>query len=291
MTSPSDPGREPEGPEENTTGHEWDGIRELDNPLPRWWLWIFYACIAFAVGYWVLMPAWPGVTGYTRGILGQSDRANLDRDMAALRAQRGVQSARLQTATLQQIEADETLRTHATNIARSIYADNCGTCHGAGGSGLPGYPNLRDDVWLWGGSLDDIYRTITFGVRAGHAETRTSRMPAFGRDEILQPVQIDDVTEYVVRLSGRPADAAMAGRGREVFAMQCVACHGAQGRGDPRQGAPNLTDREWLYGSSRQAIRDQIVNGRGGVMPAWGSRFDDATRRALAVYIHTESGQ
>ncbi len=97
-------------------------------------------------------------------------------------------------------------------------------------------------------------------------------MPAFGRDEILQPVQIDDVTEYVVRLSGRPADAAMAGRGGEVFAMQCVACHGAQGRGDPRQGAPNLTDREWLYGSSRQAIRDQIVNGRGGVMPAWSYR-------------------
>jgi cytochrome c oxidase cbb3-type subunit 3 len=289
MTAPSDD-RPEASIEDGDTGHEWDGIRELDNPLPRWWLWIFYATVAFSVGYWVLMPAWPGISGYSRGILNQSDRANVARDLAALQTMRGAQAAQLQQASLQQIEADPMLRNYASNIGRSIFGDNCATCHGAGGIGARGYPNLRDDVWLWGGSLDDIYRTITVGVRSGHPDARNSQMPAFGRDGILQPAQIDDMTEYVVAISHRQADAAAVARAAPVYRDNCIACHGPAGQGMQSQGAPNLTDREWLYGSSREAIRDQIVNGRGGVMPSWATRFDDATRRALAVYLRSEAG-
>ena len=291
MTTPSDADApQTDEPLANSTGHEWDGIRELDNPLPRWWLWIFYITIAIAVVMWVLYPAWPGITGYTRGILGQSDRVEVTQQLAALQAQRGAQGARLQGATLQQIEADPTMRAYAVNVGRSIFGDNCATCHGVAGTGGPGYPNLRDDVWLWGGSLDDIFHTLTVGVRSTHPDTRMSQMPAFGRDQILQPGQISDLTEYVVALSHRPADAAAVNRARQVYADNCVACHGPAGLGNQQLGAPNLTDSEWLYGSTRTAIHDQIVNGRGGVMPTWGARFDDATRKALAVYIHSEAG-
>jgi cytochrome c oxidase cbb3-type subunit 3 len=287
MTAPSE---EPSDLPEASTGHEWDGIRELDNPLPRWWLWIFYATIVFSIGYWVAMPAWPLVNDYTRGVLNQSDRADVERQLADLRSRRSVQMARLGSASLQQIEADPVLRAYAVNVGRSVFGDNCATCHGGGGAGAPGYPNLRDDVWLWGGSLDDIYRTITVGVRASHPETRISQMPAFGRDEMLTEAQISDATEFVLALSRQPSDAAAAARGRTLFAEQCASCHGAGGQGNVQMGAPNLTDGEWLYGRSRQAIRDQIYYGRGGVMPTWGQRFDEETRRALAVYVHSEAG-
>lgn len=273
-----------------TTGHEWDGIRELDNPLPRWWLVIFYACIVWSVGYWVAMPAWPLISDYTRGVLGHSQRLDVDAAVAALKADRAGLGEKLAKATPQEIEADPKLQQAALAWGKSAFGDNCATCHGVAGTGGPGYPNLRDDVWLWGGTLDDIFQTITVGVRSTHPDTRTSQMPAFGRDQLLQPAQISDLTEYVVALSHRPADAGAVNRARQVYADNCVACHGPTGVGNPQLGAPNLTDSEWLYGSTRAAIRDQIVNGRGGVMPTWGARFDEATRKALAVYIHSEAG-
>ena len=273
-----------------TTGHEWDGIKELDSPLPRWWLWIFYASIVFAIGYWILMPAWPGINGYTPGLLHRSDRAQVAVELSALKTQRGAQGARLARASLEQIEKDPQLQAYALAVGQSVFGDNCATCHGAGGVGAKGYANLRDDVWLWGGSLEDIQRTITHGVRSNDPEARVSQMPAFGRDEILQPGQIADLTEYVVALSGRRADPAAAARAAPVFAAQCVTCHGAAGLGNPTLGAPNLTDRDWLYGADRASIRDQIVNGRGGVMPAWGHRFDANTIKALTVYIHANAG-
>lgn len=285
MTAPSDP-REP-----NTTGHEWDGLREFDNPLPRWWLWIFYGCIAFAIGYWVLMPAWPGINGYTRGTLGQSDRANVVRELAALKLQRAGMMNRLAGASLEQIEQDPELQSFALNVGQSVFGDNCATCHGQGGIGRPGYANLRDDVWLWGGSLQDILKTITVGVRSDHPDTRMSAMPAFGRDGILTAAQVNDLTEYVVALSRRPANAGAVSRAGQLFADNCVSCHGAQGLGNQQVGAPNLTDRDWLYGGEREAIRAQIQNGRGGVMPTWGARFDEPTLKALAVYIHANSGR
>ncbi|MBS0409966.1 MAG: cytochrome-c oxidase, cbb3-type subunit III [Proteobacteria bacterium] len=273
-----------------TTGHEWDGIKELDTPLPRWWLWIFYASIAFAVVYWILMPSWPGITGYAPGILHKSDRAQVVTDLAALKAQRSAQASRLATADLATIEKDPQLQAYALAVGQSIFGDNCATCHGTGGTGAKGYPNLRDDVWLWGGSLEDIQRTITHGVRSTDPEARTSQMPAFGRDQILQPGQIDNLTEYVVSLSHRPANTAMAAAAAPVFQANCASCHGPQGLGNQQFGAPNLTDADWLYGSDRASIKDQIWNGHGGVMPNWGKRFDANTIKALTVYIHANAG-
>ncbi|WIY68772.1 cytochrome-c oxidase, cbb3-type subunit III [Aquidulcibacter paucihalophilus] len=273
-----------------TTGHVWDGIRELDNPLPRWWLWIFYGCIVVAIVYWVLMPAWPGLNGYTPGILKQSDRAAVAQDLQALQAQRGRGEAMLATASLQQIEADPALQAHALSVGQSVFGDNCATCHGAGGGGNRGYPNLRDDVWLWGGALEEIEHTLRVGVRSAHPETRTSQMPAFGRENMLTAAQVSDLTEYVVRLSGRPANAAAVGRAQQLYADNCAACHTPTGVGDRAVGAPNLTDREWLYGSDRESIRGQIHNGRNGVMPTWEGRFSPGVIKALAVYIHVNAG-
>lgn len=273
-----------------TTGHEWDGIRELDNPLPRWWLWVWYASIAFSIGYWILMPAWPGITGYTRGMLGHSDRANVAADLRELQGLRAERETQLVNASLEQIEADPALQAHALAVGQSVFGDNCATCHGAGGGGARGYPNLRDDVWLWGGSLPEIEHTIRVGIRADHAETRTSLMPSFGRDNILSADQISDMTEYVVALSGRPANAQGVARAAQVYADNCAACHGATGTGMRETGAPNLTDREWLYGSDRASIAGQLHNGRNGVMPSWEERFSPGVIKALAVYIHANAG-
>ncbi|MBL8770915.1 MAG: cytochrome-c oxidase, cbb3-type subunit III [Phenylobacterium sp.] len=274
-----------------TTGHEWDGIKELDTPLPRWWLWVFYGCIAWSVVYWILMPAWPGITSYTRGTLGLSDRSAVAAELGALAKQRHAGEAKLRNASLQQIEADPDLQSYAMQVGQSVFGDNCATCHGAGGAGAKGYPNLRDDVWLWGGSLDDIRHTIAVGVRSGHPAARGGTvMPAFGRDQMLDGRQVDDLTEYVVALSRRKADAAAVGRARQTFADQCAACHGPAGTGDVARGVPDLTDGEWLFGSTRAAIRDQIWNGRNGVMPTWEARFSPETIKALAVYVHANAG-
>jgi cytochrome c oxidase cbb3-type subunit 3 len=275
----------------DTTGHEWDGIRELDNPLPRWWLWMFYACIAVAIGYWVAMPAWPGINSYTHGLLNQSDRREVQQALADLDTLRGAGASRLKSATLAQIEGDPELLAYSLQVGESVFGDNCATCHGAGGGGAKGYANLRDDVWLWGGRLEDIQRTITYGIRSGDPQARVSQMPAFGRDGLLQPAQISDLTEYVFTLSGRKANAAASARAAPVFAEQCASCHGPAGKGDQTVGAPDLTDADWLFGADRASISSQIQNGRGGVMPAWGQRFDPETIKAIAVYIHANSGQ
>ncbi|WP_297510429.1 cytochrome-c oxidase, cbb3-type subunit III [uncultured Caulobacter sp.] len=273
-----------------TTGHEWDGIKELDNPLPRWWLWVWYGTIAFSIAYWVAMPAWPGLHGYTKGLLHKSDRAEVAQQLAALDVQRGAGAAMLRTASLEQIEKDPKLQAYAQQVGQSVFGDNCATCHGIGGTGGKGYPNLRDDVWLWGGKLEDIQYTITHGVRTGADGARMSQMPAFGRDELLKPEQIDDLTEYVVKLSGRPADAGAVARAAPIFATQCSACHGPEGKGNQQVGAPNLTDGEWLYGADRAAIRGQIFAGNGGVMPTWQGRLSPETIKALAVYVHSNAG-
>ncbi len=273
-----------------TTGHEWDGIRELDNPLPRWWLWTFYASCLCAVVYWVLMPAWPGLSSYTKGTLGQSDRSAVVKELASLKTVRGAESAKLTAATLQEIEKNPELQSYALAVGQSIFGDNCATCHGVGGTGGKGYPNLRDDVWIWGGTLEDIQHTLTVGVRSDHPESRLSQMPAFGNDQLLSAAQVNDMTEYVVALSRRKANAAAVARATPIFAEQCASCHGPAGKGDVAQGAPDLTDADWLYGSAREDIHGQIMAGRGGVMPSWANRFDAETIKALAVYIHANAG-
>jgi cytochrome c oxidase cbb3-type subunit III len=272
-----------------TTGHEWDGIKELDSPLPRWWLWVFYASIAWAVVYWVLMPAWPGISGYTHGVLGASDRVQVTKELAALKTVRGAQAARLANASLEDIEHDPALQSVAFSIGQSMFGDNCATCHGVGGTGSKGYANLKDDVWLWGGSLEDIQKTITVGVRSTSPDTRNTKMPAFGRDAMLTHGQITNLVEYVVNLSGRPADQGKVEKARQLFADQCAACHGPAGLGNQAKGAPNLTDKEWLYGSDRKSIEEQIWSGHGGVMPTWAGRLDPTTIKALAVYVHANA--
>ena len=273
-----------------TTGHEWDGIKELNTPLPRWWITIFYACIVWAIGYWLVMPAWPLLNGYTHGWLNHSQRDDVTKKVAELQAARASKEHELRDASLAQIQSNPELLQFALAEGKAEFGDNCVPCHGAGGQGARGYPNLNDDVWLWGGKLADIQHTITVGVRSTSPDTRESQMPAFGRDGVLKPAQIDDLTEYVVHISGRPASAAAVGRATKLFAENCAVCHGPAGKGDRKFGAPNLTDNEWEYGSAREDIHDQIWNGHGGVMPTWGGRLTPETIKALAVYVHSLGG-
>jgi len=278
----------------STTGDEWDGIRELDTPLPRWWLYLFYACIAVAMVYWVLMPAWPTPNGYTPGILGFSDRANVAADIKSLQAARRPSFERLNAASYDEIVADPQLAEFARAAGETTFGDNCRTCHGAGGAGAPGYPNLADDVWIWGGTLKEIEHTLRVGIRSTHEDTRMSVMPAYGRDGLMSAKDIGDVTEYVLTLSTardrEKPQATAAARGAAIFQQQCVACHGASGAGDRSLGAPSLTDDVWLYGGSREEVRKQIELGRGGVMPMWETRLDPAMIRALAIYVYGLGG-
>lgn len=273
-----------------TTGHEWDGIKELNNPLPRWWVIIFYATIVWAAAYWVFMPAWPGLAGFTKGLRGHSDRTNLERDVADLQAVRAGLGKQLAGASLAEIEANPALHSFAMSAGKSAFANNCATCHGTGAQGAVGYPNLNDDDWLWGGTLGEIRRTLQVGVRSEDVNARRSQMPAFGKDKLLSAAQIDDLVEYVKQLSGSPHDAPAATRAAPQFAANCASCHGADGRGNRSQGAPNLADKIWLYASDEKSIRDQIHNPRSGVMPAWGGRLDSITLDALAIYVHSLGG-
>ena len=278
-----------------TTGHEWDGIKELNNPLPRWWLWIFYASVIYSIVYWVLMPAWPAPPGVggtnTPGLRGHSDRANVVAELSSLDAQRAGQSRALLETPLDQIEGNRDLLQFALAAGESAFGDNCATCHGAGGRGPQGYPALVDDAWLWDGTLEGIEYTLNHGIRHDEdPETRFSLMPAFGADGLLEPGQIEDMVEYVVDLSGRDADPDAVARAGSLWQAQCATCHGADGRGDPSQGAPNLTDAIWLYGGERGEIRETIYNARNSHMPAWQDRLEPETIRALTIYVHTLGG-
>lgn len=278
-----------------TTGHSWDGIKELNTPLPRWWLFILYSTIVWAVIYMIFMPAIPALPGMgytnTLGLRGHSDRALVAQDIAKLHTERNAASAKLLGASLSQIETDLDLQQFALAMGESAFGDNCATCHGAGGRGAKGYPMLADDVWLWDGTLTGIETTIRHGIR--HMEdpaTRLNAMPAFGRDGLLATSEIDDLVQYVLKISGREAAADAVNRAAPVFAQQCVVCHGADGKGNRALGAPNLTDRDWLFGGEPRDIQQTIFNARNAHMPAWQGRLDDATIKSLAVYVHSLGG-
>lgn len=276
-----------------TTGHEWDGIKELNNPLPRWWLFVFWGTVVFAIVYWILMPAWPaapGFQGYTRGALGQSDRIAVAKDVDAHKAERAALGAKLMSVSASDVLKDHQLSALALALGESTFGDNCATCHGAGGRGAKGFPRLADDVWLWGGKLEDIERTIRFGIRSQHDGARFSEMPAFGRDELLPASEISDLVEYVTALSHQKADPVAVARAQPLFEKNCSSCHGPEGRGDRSKGAPNLTDADWLYGGDRETLHRTIFGPRNGVMPAWNERFDAATIRSLAIYVHSLGG-
>ena len=277
-----------------TTGHSWDGIEEYNNPLPRWWLITWYLTIAIGIIYLVMMPAIPALPGMgtnTPGLQNHSDRDSVAGDVAALKAERQSGSQTLVAASLEQIETDRNLQQFALAMGESLFGDNCATCHGAGGRGAKGYPALADDVWLWDGTLDGIEQTLRHGIRhESDDQTRLSAMPAFGRDGLLSTSQIDDLTEYVLDLSGQDADMAAVERAAPVFASQCATCHTSSGAGDRKVGAPNLTDSEWLYGGESRDIYATIYNARNSHMPAWEARPDDASIKALAVYVHSLGG-
>lgn len=275
----------------STTGHEWDGIQELNTPLPRWWLWLFYICIVWGIGYVIAYPAWPLVSSYTKGVLGYASRDQIETDMAALKVQRGEMVAKMESASLVDITKNPQMLEVARALGKAAFGTNCGPCHGQGGQGVSVYPNLNDDHWMWGGSLEQIYQTIQYGIRNENPESRQGPMPAFGKDGIIQKADIPDVAAYVVTLSGRkPEGKADLAKGQKLFADNCAACHGDAGKGNPDVGAPNLTANIWLYGGDEKSIIETITNGRGGVMPGWAGRLEPATIKALAVYVHTLGG-
>lgn len=274
-----------------TTGHVWDDdIKELNKPLPRWWLLTFYVCIVWAVGYWIAYPAWPTLTGYTKGALGYSQRDVVAREVAAATQAQGGLRAQIASLPLTDILKNPDLSRYADAAGRAAFAENCAPCHGRGAQGASGYPNLRDDDWLWGGKPEDILQTLRYGIRSDHKQTRVSQMPRFGLDNLLDDKQIFDVAEYVLSISGGTMANESAARGALIFKEQCAVCHGDDGKGKIEQGAPNLTDQIWLYGNTMDAIVTSIRTGRGGVMPAWEGRLDPVTLKALAVYVHSLGG-
>ena len=275
----------------STTGHEWDGIKELNTPLPRWWVWTFYATIIWAIGYWIVYPAWPLVSGFTTGLFHYSSRADVAVELANLDKIRGEKMVKLASTPLAEIEKDPALLALARARGKAAFGDNCAPCHGTGGTGAKGYPNLNDDEWIWGGKLDQIEQTIQFGVRSGHAKAHEGAMLAFGKDGVLKPAEVVTVANYVRSLAGLSTGSGYnAAAGNKLFADNCASCHGDNGKGNQELGAPNLTDKIWLYGSDEATLVETISNGRSGVMPAWVGRLDPATIKALAVYVHSLGG-
>jgi cytochrome c oxidase cbb3-type subunit 3 len=273
-----------------TTGHEWDGIRELNTPLPRWWLYVMYATIVWSIGYWIVMPSWPLVSSYSKGVIGYSDRVAVAERLAEARAGQSEFLDRISAHSVQEIVGDAALRNFSIAGGASAFAVNCSQCHGRGAAGGPGYPNLNDDDWLWGGTPEAIHQSIQYGIRSGHEETRDSAMPAFLRDQILDRGQVEDVVEYVLSLSGRGEDDERVARGKTVFAEQCTACHGDQGAGNMELGAPNLGNSIWLFGDDRATITSVVSNSRRGVMPAWEGRLDAVVLKQLSVFVHSLGG-
>ncbi len=274
-----------------TTGHEWDGLKELNTPLPKWWVYLFYATIVWGIGYCIAYPAWPTMTSYTKGVLGYSSRADGVAAYQAGQAMRAEAGQPLQQASLAEIKGDPSMLAFAEANGKAAFGDNCAPCHGTNGVGNPGYPNLQDDDWLWGGTLDDIHLTLQYGIRSDHDEGRIGDMAAFLRDELLEADQVAQVVDYVRSLSGlEPEGDADLAAGKLVFEENCVSCHGEDAKGMAETGAPNLTDQIWLFGSSHEDVTETVSNGRAGVMPAWVDRLDPITVKSLAVYVHNLGG-
>ena len=275
----------------DTTGHVWDGIKELNNPLPRWWLWTFYITIIWGIGYTIAYPAWPMVERATGGLLGQNTRADVAADIAAVEAQNAEVSATLASADLNTLAQSDPAFSLGVAGGAAVFRANCSQCHGAGAAGVQaaGYPNLLDDAWLWGGTLDAIEYTVRHGIRNEQDfDARWSEMPAY--DEVLSEDEIVATAQYVRSLSGADHDATLASAGAEIFAGECSSCHGDAGMGDPELGAPNLTDAIWLYGGSQEKIVETITYSRFGVMPAWGQRLSEAEVKAVTLYVHQLGG-
>ena len=273
-----------------TTGHEWDGIKELDKPMPKWWLWTFYATIVCAIGYWGGRSATGRSTRPGRRSRATPRARTVTQEVKEAREAQGGLRELLAGTPLDKVQANPELLRFAMTGGAAAFASNCAACQGRGAQGFVGYPNLNDDDWLWGGTLEEIHRTVQVGIRSDHKDARASQMPKFGLDGLLTSQQINDTADYVLSLSGQSGNAAAEERGKAIYAEQCAACHGETGSGSLDQGAPNLTDAIWLYGGSKAAIAESIRTGRGGMMPAWEGRLDPVTVKALTVYVHTLGG-
>ena len=285
------------GNQVETTGHSWDGIEEYNNPLPKWWVYIFYACIVWGIGYSIAYPAWPGLKEATPGLIGFSTRGNVAADISEHQEKLGPINAKLEAAELTEITSDPELQGYAISAGSAVFKTWCAQCHGSGAAGAVGYPNLLDNDWLWGGDIEEIHTTISHGIRnEDDGDARFSEMPAFG-DDYLEPQDIASVVNYVMTLSGQePNDAALVEAGAEVFEVECSACHAEDGTGDRAQGAPNLTDAIWLYGGDYDTLIETVTYSRKGVMPPWSAEASEAGRlseaqiRAVAVYVHQLGG-
>lgn len=289
-----------------TTGHEWDGLQELNNPLPRWWVWIFLITVIWSVWYWVVYPSWPTPENATKGSSGYTQFKELADSQKEIQARQDAYLDRFRKASFEQILDDPELYAFAVAGGASAFKDNCATCHGTGAAGSHGYPNLNDDDWLWGGKMSDIYKTLQYGIRDKHIESRVSQMPAFGKDGLLSKDEIHDVIAWIDHLGGVAKDhhdhkgdhghhgkSKVTGdykKGAKIFAAQCASCHGSNAKGLTEFGAPNLTDKIWLYGGDRKVIYDTIYNSRAGMMPAWEHRLPDDTLRQLTIYLHQLGG-
>lgn len=274
-----------------TTGHEWDGIKEYNKPLPRWWLWTFYATIVWGVIYTIAYPAWPMINSATPGILGYSTRGEVVEDIARFEEANSGINAQLASVELTEIANDPELNQYAQNAGAAVFRTWCAQCHGSGAAGVQasGYPNLLDDDWLWGGDIEAIHTTIAHGIRnENDPDARYSEMPAFG--DLLEEGQIPQVVNYVMSLSGDPQDASLVAAGEEVYLDNCAACHLEDGTGDVWQGAPNLTDAIWLYGGDYDTLIETVTYSRFGVMPSWADRLNEAEIRAVATYVHGLGG-
>ncbi len=264
----------------DTTGHDWNGIRELNTPFPRIVIWALVLTFAYSVVAWVLLPAWPIGRDYTRGLLGLDQQAIATEGFRDLSAARQDWLAPFAAGDFAALEADPALLGAAMPAAARLFADNCAACHGTDGGGGPGFPVLRDDTWLWGGDPETVAETIRVGINGADPDTRVAEMPAFdwlSRDERLA------LADWVAGLpGGTAADDAPAA---ELFAENCSACHGERGEGGLMVGAPALDDASVIYGQDAATVAATLLHGRRGVMPSWSGRLSPAEIDLLAVYV------
>ena len=273
----------------DTTGHSWDGIKELNNPLPRWWLWCFYMTIVWAIAYTVAYPAWPMVSKATTGLLGYSTRAEVAQDIARFEEANAEISVQLASADLNVLNENPELLRFANSAGAAVFRNNCSQCHGSGAAGAVGYPNLLDDDWLWGGDFENIEYTVRHGIRNEEDwDARWSEMTAY--DDIFSNEEVDQVVQYVRLISNQEHDAILAAAGEGLFLDNCAACHGENGMGSRDLGAPNLTDAIWLYGGSVETLEETVRYARFGVMPPWGERLSEAEVKAVTAYVHQLGG-